>query len=369
MIPLIDLKAQYRSIQTEIEAAVLSVLASGEYILGKEVSAFEREFSQYCGGAEAVAVNSGTSALHIALLSAGIGPGDEVITVPMTFIATASAIDYTGARPVLVDIDPTTWTMDPDRVEAAITARTKAIVPVHLHGRVADMDPILDIARRRNLVVIEDAAQAHGAEYRGRRAGSLGDIACFSFYAGKNLGACGEGGAALSHNPEFVRRMRLLRDWGADRKYNHVLKGFNYRMENLQGAILRIKLRKLETWTGARCALASLYDVHFDSFGMARPHKAAAGDRHVYHVYAVRVPNRDRVHSAMTAAGVGVGIHYPVPVHLQPAFADLGHVRGDFPVSEQLAVETLSLPIYPEMTEAAMDTCVRALKTAMSASK
>jgi len=352
MIPLIDLKAQYQSIRSEIETAALRVLASGEYILGSEVSAFEREFSEYCGGAETVAVNSGTSALHIALLSAGIGPGDEVITVPMTFIATVSAIDYTGARPVFVDVDPATWTMDPARIEAAITPRTKAIVPVHLHGRVADMDPILNIARRHGLVVVEDAAQAHGAEYRGRRAGSLGDIACFSFYAGKNLSACGEGGAALSRNPDYVKRMGLLRDWGAQQKYNHILKGFNYRMENLQGAILRVKLRKLEKWTAARRALAALYDERLDGLGIVRPQSADVEDRHVYHVYAVRVPGRDRVRAAMAAAAIGVGIHYPVPVHLQPAFAELGHKRGDFPVSEAIADETLSLPLYPEMTDA-----------------
>ena len=355
MIPLVDIKAQYQSVRSDIEAAVLRVLASGEYILGSEVAAFEQEFSTYCGGPETVAVNSGTSALHIALLAAGVGPGDEVITVPMTFIATVSAIDYCGAQPVFVDIDPETWTMDPARIEVAITERTKAIIPVHLHGRIADMDPILSIARNRGLLVIEDAAQAHGAEYRGRRAGSMGDIACFSFYAGKNLGACGEGGAALSRNLDFVKRMRMLRDWGAAQKYTHILKGFNYRMENLQAAILRIKLRKLEEWTAARRSLAAQYDKRLDTLGIVRPRCAAPTDRHVYHVYAVRVPDRDRVRLAMTDAGIGVGIHYPIPVHLQPVFSELGRVRGDFPLSEKLAAETLSLPLFPEMTGSQLD--------------
>lgn len=350
MIPLVDLKAQYRDIATELDAAVLGVLASGDYIQGSQVRAFEEAFADYCGGGTVVAVNSGTSALHLALLAAGIGVGDEVITVPMTFIATASAIDYTGARPVFVDIDPATGTMDPARIAAAITGRTRAIMPVHLHGRVADMAPILDIASRHGLLVIEDAAQAHGAEYRGRRAGSFGDIACFSFYAGKNLGAAGEGGAALSRNPEFIRKMRLLRDWGAEQKYHHVMKGYNYRMDTLQGAILRVKLGHLEAWTRRRLEIAGAYDARLDAMEVPRPAASVRDERHAYHVYAVRVAQRDKVRLAMIDAGVGVGIHYPIPVHLQLAFAALGHRPGDFPVSERFANETLSLPIFPEMT-------------------
>jgi dTDP-4-amino-4,6-dideoxygalactose transaminase len=350
MIPLLDLKAQYRSIKTVLDAAVLDVLASGEYIQGRCVRAFEEAFADYCGGGTAVAMNSGTSALHLALLAAGIGPGDEVITVPMTFIATAAAIDTAGARPVFVDIDPATWTMDAARIEAAITPRTKAIIPVHLHGRVADMETILAIARRHGLIVIEDAAQAHGAEHRGRRAGSFGDIACFSFYAGKNLGAAGEGGAALSRNPEFIRTMRMMRDWGAEAKYRHVMKGFNYRMDNLQGAVLGVKLRKLESWTQRRREIAAIYDAHLDALGLPRPAPQRGGDRHVYHVYAIRISERDRVRHGMAEAGIDTGVHYPIPVHLQPVFAALGYRPGDFPVSERLAAETLSLPMFPEMS-------------------
>lgn len=362
MIPFLDLKAQYQSIKSEIDEAVLGVLASGEYVLGRHVKAFEEAFAAYSGGGECVAVNSGTSALHLAFLAAGIGPGDEVITTPMTFIATISAIDYAGAKPVFVDVDDETANIDPARIEEKITPRTKAIVPVHLHGRVADMDPIMEIARRRGLLVIEDAAQAHGAEYRGRRAGSFGDIACFSFYAGKNLGACGEGGAALTRKPEFAKRMRLLRDWGAEKKYVSTLRGYNYRMEGLQGAILGVKLRHLERWTRARIAVATAYDDRLDELGVRRPMPTGAGGRHVFHVYAVRVAGRDAVWQRLLEAGIGAGLHYPVPVHLQPAFKELGHKPGDYPVAEAIAGETLSLPIYPELKEAHIDTVVTSLK-------
>ena len=356
MIPLMDLKAQYQSIKSEVDEAVLKVLASAEYILGREVRAFDEEFAAYCDGGECVAMNSGTSALHLAFLAAGIGAGDEVITSAMTFIATASAIAYTGAKPVFVDIDPATWNIDPAKIEAAITPRTRAIVPVHLHGRVADMKPIMEIARRHGLLVVEDAAQAHGAEYDGRRAGGFGDIACFSFYAGKNLGACGEGGAAMSRNPDYIKRMRLLRDWGAEQKYVHVLRGYNYRMEGIQGAILRVKLRHLEDWTRARIIHAAAYDESMDALGIARPASPVAGERHVYHVYAVRAPHRDELRQAMLDAGVGVGMHYPIPLHLQPTFAELGHQPGDFPFAEAFGAETLSLPLFAEMTEAQRDT-------------
>lgn len=361
MIPLIDLKAQYRSIKDELDAAVLGVLASGEYILGREVRAFEEEFADYCGGGECVAMNSGASALHLAFLAAGIGSGDEVITTAMSFIATASAIAYSGAKPVLVDIDPATWNIDPSQIEAAIGPRTRAIVPVHLHGRMAEMEPIQAIARRHGLLVVEDAAQAHGAELGGRRAGSFGDIACFSFYAGKNC-ACGEGGAAVSRNPDFVKRMRLLRDWGAEQKYVHTLRGYNYRMEGIQGAILRVKLRHLEDSTRARIAHAAAYDRHLEAQGVARPAGSRAGERHVYHVYAVRVPRRDEVRQAMVEAGIGVGMHYPIPVHLQPTFAELGYRAGAFPAAEAFAAETLSVPLFAEMTEAQRGSVCAALE-------
>ena len=251
-VPFMDLKLQYGALKEDILAAVTHVLDSGQYVLGAEVSAFEEEFASFCGVRYGIAVNSGTSALHLALLAAGIGPGDEVITVPCTFVATVAAVLYTGATPVFVDVDPVTYTMDPEKLEAAISPKTKAILPVHLYGNPADMDRINSIAQRRNLVVIEDSAQAHAAEYHGRRCGSIGEMGCFSFYPGKNLGAYGEGGLVTTNNPEFAKKIRMLRDWGAERKYEHVLKGFNYRMEGIQGAILRVKLRHLEQWTEAR---------------------------------------------------------------------------------------------------------------------
>ena len=350
MIPLVDLKAQYRAIQPEIDAAVAGVLGSGQFVLGQEVAAFEAEFAAYCQAGHSIGVNSGTSALHLALLAAGIGPGDEVITVPFTFVATVGAIIYTGAQPVLVDIDPTSFTIDVDRIEGAITPHTKAILPVHLYGQPADMDSILDIARRRDLVVIEDAAQAHGAEYKGRRVGGIGDLGCFSFYPGKNLGAYGEGGAVTTSNGAYARAVALLRDFGAERKYQHLLRGYNYRLEALQAAILRVKLRHLEAWTEARRAHAAGYDRELRRAGVPTP-AALPYARHVYHVYAIRTPRRETLQTALADAGIQTGIHYPVPVHLQPAYADLGYRPGDFPHSERAAGEVLSLPMYSELEE------------------
>jgi dTDP-4-amino-4,6-dideoxygalactose transaminase len=287
--------------------------------------------------------------LHLALLAAGIGPGDEVITVPFTFIATVSAIDYTGATPVLVDINPYTFTMDVTALEAAITARTKAIIPVHLYGQPADMDPILEVARRHGLIVIEDACQAHGAQYKGRRVGSMGQMACFSFYPGKNLGAYGEAGMVVTDDPEYARTIRMLRDWGAEQKYHHVLKGYNFRMEGIQGAVLRVKLRHLETWTEARRTAAAHYDRLLADSGIATP-KALPYARHVYHIYAIRTAHRHEWQEALLAQGIQTGIHYPTPVHLLPAFADLGYRAGQFPHAEQAAREELSLPMFPELT-------------------
>ena len=361
MIPLVDLRAQYRSIKPEIDEAVLRVLDSAQFILGEEVAAFEREFAAYCGAGEAVAANTGTSALHLALLAAGIGPGDEVITVPFTFVATVSAIVYTGATPVLVDIEPVHFTMDPGRIEAAITPRTRAIVPVHLYGQAADMDPIMEIAQRRGLRVIEDACQAHGAEYRGRRCGSIGDAAAFSFYPGKNLGAYGEGGAAVTGDPGLAATMRVLRDWGQQRKYEHALKGFNYRMDGIQGAILRVKLRHLEAWTEARRRHAAAYD-RLLAGGPLQPPAARPDGRHVYHVYTVRTRDRERHQRRLQEQEIRTGIHYPMPVHLQPAHADLGYTAGDFPHAEAAAREVMSLPMYPELTGAQIETVAAAVR-------
>lgn len=360
MIPFVDIKAQYLSIKVEVDAAIQGVLDSCQFTLGSEVEAFEREFATYCQCTHGIGVNTGTSALHLALLAAGVGRGDEVITVPFTFVATVSAIDYTGATPVFVDIDPCTFTMDATQIESAITKNTKAIVPVHLYGQSADMDPILDIAKRHKLVVIEDACQAHGAEYKGRRAGSMGDLGCFSFYPGKNLGAYGEGGMVTTHNAEYARTIRMLRDWGAEKKYHHVLKGYNFRLEGIQGAVLRVKLRYLEAWTEARRQAAARYDALFEGSAVVLPMQMAYA-RHVYHLYVIRTTKRQLWQDALTAQGIQSGIHYPMPVHLLPAFADLGYQKGQFPHSEQAANEVLSLPMFPELTEAQCGEVARAV--------
>jgi len=348
MVPFLNLKDQYRQIKPEIDAAVARVLESAQFVLGPEVVAFEQRFADYCGAKYCVALNSGTSALHLALLAAGIGPGDEVITVSMTFVATTAAILYCGAKPVFVDIDPDTWTMDENLVEMAVTPLTKAILPVHLHGLVADMDPIIEVARRHGLVVIEDAAQSHGAEYKGRGAGSIGDIGCFSFYPGKNLGAYGEGGAAVTDDPKLARTMTLLRDWGQESKYRHILPGYNYRMDAIQGAVLKVKMDYIENWTDGRRSVAAHYDRVLAGRRCQRP-APPPHSRHVYHVYAIRVADRDQVQQALHSKGIGTSIHYPIPVHLQKAYANLGYGLGDLPVTEAAANQFLSLPIYAEL--------------------
>jgi dTDP-4-amino-4,6-dideoxygalactose transaminase len=360
VIPFVDLKAQYASIKTEVNAAIQGVLDSCQFTLGSEVAAFESEFAAYCQAKNGIGVNTGTSALHLALLAANIGPGDEVITVPFTFVATVSAIDYTGAKAVFVDIDPRSFTMDPSMVEAAITKRTKAIIPVHLYGQPADMDPIMEIAKRHGLVVIEDACQAHGAEYKGRRAGSIGDMGCFSFYPGKNLGAYGEGGMVVTSNADYTRTIRMLRDWGAEKKYQHVLKGYNYRLEGIQGAVLRVKLRHLEAWTEGRRRAAENYTRLLAGTDVPTP-QAMEYARHVYHVYAIRTGQRQAWQDALQAQGIQSGIHYPIPVHLLPAFSDLGYKVGQFPHSERAANEVLSLPMFSELTEAQCEEVSRAI--------
>jgi dTDP-4-amino-4,6-dideoxygalactose transaminase len=296
----------------------------------------------------AVAVNSGTSALHLALLSAGVGPGDEVITTPMTFVATTAAILYAQATPVFVDIDRHSGNIDVAQIARAISPRSKAILPVHLHGLMADMEPIVKIAKEHGLIVIEDAAQAHGAEYRGRRSGSIGRLGCFSFYPGKNLGAYGEAGAVVTSDGELADTIRMLRDWGQSTKYNHVLKGYNYRMDAIQAAVLGVKLRHLEAWTEARRMHAAHYESLLAACGVKTPEKRDEY-RHVYHVYAVRLSERDRARGWLEASGVACGMHYPVPVHLQPAYRDLGYDVGEFPEAERFAAETLSLPMFPEL--------------------
>ncbi len=365
-VPFLDLKAQYQTIKSEIQPAINRVLENCSYILGVEVAEFEKSFSAYHNSAFGIAVNSGTSALHLALLAGGIGPGDEVITVSFTFVATTAAIIYTGAKPVFVDVDPRSLTMDVSMIEAAITPRTKCILPVHIHGQSADMDPIMAIARKHGLIVIEDACQAHGAEYKGRRVGSIGDMGCFSFYPGKNLGAYGEGGLVTTNDSAYDKAIRMLRDWGAETKYNHVLKGYNYRMEGFQGAVLQVKLPHLAKWTEARRSHAVHYNQLLADVGVKLPEEVSA-NRHVYHVYAIRVPQRDKFQEVLSSQGVQSGIHYPVPVHLQPAYADLGYKVGDFPNSEAAADEVLSLPMFPELTEIQQDRVVKAVKNAFNA--
>jgi dTDP-4-amino-4,6-dideoxygalactose transaminase len=358
MIPFLDLRAQHEPIADKITAVVSRIVRSGNFILGEHNRAFEENFAAYCGSPYAVAVNSGTSALQLALLAAGVRPGDEVITVSMTFVATVAAILYTGAVPKLVDIDPASWTMDVDQFEAAITPRTKAVIPVHLHGRLAQMSRIMDVAHAHGITVIEDAAQAHGAERNGRRAGTFGDMGCFSFYPGKNLGACGEGGAIVTDRADLAQRVGLLRDWGQETKYKHVLQGFNFRMDEIQAAILNIKLAHIEDWTEGRRRVAARYDEQLASHGIDTPRRPM-GLEHVYHVYAIRVADRDEVRRRLGAAGIATGIHYPTPVHLQPAYESLGYGLNSLPVSERLATELLSLPVFPEMTDAQVDEVCR----------
>lgn len=351
VVPYLDLAAQYRGIKPEIRAAIDRILDTNQYILGGEVKAFEQAFAAAHGAAHGVALNSGTSALHLALLALDVGPGDEVITTPFTFVATVAAIGYTGAKPVFVDIDPESFTIDPARIEAAITPRTKVILPVHLYGQPADMDAITAIAARHGLVVVEDAAQAHLAEYKGRPVGSIGAIGCFSFYPGKNLGAYGEGGAAVTNSDRDADAMRMLRDWGQSKRYHHVAKGYNYRMDGLQGAVLGVKLPHLAAWTDGRRRVAAAYGAALGSAGVQVPAEMPYS-RHVYHVYAIRVARREACQKALHDAGIQTGIHYPIPVHLQEAWAELGHRRGDFPHAERAADEVLSLPMYAELTDA-----------------
>lgn len=366
-VPFLDLHAHHAPILAEVEKAIHEVIVAGAFAGGPWVAGFEEDFAAFCHTSQAVGVGSGTDALWLALLACGVGPGDEVITVPGTFMATAEAITYCGATPVFVDIDEETATMDPSGLEAAITPRTKAIIPVHLFGQCADMDPILEVARARGLRVIEDACQAHGAEYKGRRAGSIGDIGCFSFYPGKNLGAFGEAGAAVTNDEELAATMRTLRDHGQSRKYHHSLIGWNCRMDGIQGAVLRIKLRNLEQNNSRRREHAARYRQLLAGVPGVKLPVEAGYSRHVYHIFPVRVQNRDGVLARMTEAGIGCGIHYPIPVHLQDAYRGLGLGPGSFPVAERTALELLSLPMYPELPAEHIERAAAALIAAVGA--
>jgi dTDP-4-amino-4,6-dideoxygalactose transaminase len=349
-IPFLDLKSQYEAIKDDIDQAIQDVLDSCAFAGGRFVEQFEKSFASFCQCAYAVGVGSGTEALWIALISLGIKPGDEVISVPNTFIATAEAISFCGAKPVFVDIDERTYTMDPNLIESAITPRTKAIIPVHIFGHMADMDPIMDIARAHNLFVVEDACQAHGAEYKGRRAGSIGDAGCFSFYPGKNLGAYGEAGAVVTNNKELAENIAKFRDHGQSEKYYHTMVGWNARMDGIQGAILDVKLKRLSGWNDARRKNAAVYDDLLADLNGIRIPKESDCVKHVYHVYAIRAQNRDAIMTNLTENEIYCGIHYPLPIHLQKAYSELGYKSFNYPVAEKVASELLSLPMYPELT-------------------
>ncbi|HID87650.1 MAG TPA: DegT/DnrJ/EryC1/StrS family aminotransferase, partial [Anaerolineae bacterium] len=350
MIPIVDLKAQYQSIKDEINGAVQGVLESGRFILGPNVEALEREVAEYCQCRYGVGVASGTDALRLSLHALGIGPGDEVITTPFTFIATANTISHTGATPVFVDIDPRTYNIDPAEIEGAITERTKAILPVHLYGQPADMGPIMEIARRYNLRVIEDCAQAIGAEYRGRRVGSLGDVGCLSFYPTKNLGAYGDGGMVVTNDPEIAERVDVLRRQGGRVKYHAEVLGFNSRLDELQAAILRVKLRHLDEWTEARRQRAHRYNELLGDSAIVTPYEGD-GIRHVYYLYTIRAPRRDELRDHLQRRGISATAYYPLSLHRQKLYRDLGYGEVSLPQSERAEREVLSLPMYPELSE------------------
>lgn len=363
-VPLVDLTAQYESIRPEIDAAIQSVIARTAFIMGPDVREFEKRFAEYCTSAYAVGVASGTAALELTLRACNIGAGDEVITSAHTFIATAEAISAVGARPVFVEIDPRTYNIDPDAVAAAITPATRAIIPVHIYGQPADMDRIMAIAERHNLAVIEDAAQAHGAIWNGKRVGAIGHAACFSFYPGKNLGAYGDAGAVTTNDVRIAELVSLLRNHGRHSKYLHDIKGYGERIDTLQAAILLAKLRHLAKWTAHRQRIAARYDeLLADLDGeIVLPYVHPAAEA-VWHLYVIRTPRRDALLEHLNRSGVGAGIHYPTPLHLQPAYADLGYVRGDLPVTEAVADTCLSLPIFPEMTDVQQEYVVTTIRS------
>jgi dTDP-4-amino-4,6-dideoxygalactose transaminase len=365
-VPFLDLKSHHRPMMNEINLAIQEVIESSAFAGGQFVANFEQDFAAYCDAPYAIGVGSGTDALWLSLLACRIGPGDEVITVPSTFMATAEAITHCGARPVFVDVDERTYTMNPEALNHVLTAKTKAIIPVHLFGQPADMDPILEFGRKHRLYVIEDACQAHGATYKGKRVGTFGDTACFSFYPGKNLGAFGEAGAIVTGNAELNERIKILRDHGQVRKYFHSLVGWNCRMDGIQAAVLQIKLRQLEEANQRRRDRAAQYDAGLREFGEIIAPTQASYARHVYHIYAIRVGNRDEAIKCLADQGIATGIHYPVPVHLQEAYQPLGYSPGAFPIAERCAAEFLSLPMYPELTHSQVEQVIEGVKEAVA---
>lgn len=360
-VPFLDLGAQYPAIAAEIDATTSKVILESDFILGRELRLFEEEFAAYCGARHAVGMDSGTSALELALRAYGIGPGDEVITVANTFIASALAISHCGAKPILVDADPATYTMDVAALSNAITPDTKAIIPVHLYGQPADMDPIMRLAGKYGLVVIEDACQAHGACYKGKRVGSLGHAAAFSFYPGKNLGAYGDGGMVVTNDRQVATRLEMLRNYGQKEKYHHLTQGYNRRLDTLQAAVLRVKLRHLDEWNSARRQHAERYRRLLEGHGVAVPREASYAES-VWHLFVIRTDQRDELKAHLANRGIGTGIHYPVPIHLQPAYRDLGYARGSLPVTEHFASRILSLPMYAELTPQGVEAVAEAVR-------
>lgn len=360
-VPLVDLRAQYISIKPEIDAAIAGVLESTQFINGREVALFEEEFAAYCGARHAIGVGNGTDALSLALTALGVGPGDEVVTAVNTFTATAEAISSVGAVPVFVDVDPVHYTMDTQALEAAITPCTAAIIPVHLYGQPSPMEEICSIAGRYGLCVVEDAAQAHGASYRGHPMGSWGHMACFSFYPGKNLGAYGDAGAVITNDQELADKVRLLHDHGRANKYVHETIGMNSRMDTIQAAVLRVKLSHLPEWTFQRRQLAKLYSAALAEIEGVVPPQELDGGSHAYHLYVIQSERRDALRDHLAAEGIATGIHYPLPLHLQPAYQHLGYLKGQFPVAEALADRILSLPMYPELPESAVSRIVASI--------
>jgi dTDP-4-amino-4,6-dideoxygalactose transaminase len=363
-VPYLDLKAQYSAIRAEVLAALEAVCESTRFAQGPPTADFEREFAAYCGVNHCVTLNSGTSALHLAMRCLNVDRGEEVITTPFTFIATAWAISYTGARPVFVDVDPARRTIDPGQIESGLGPRTRAVIPVHLFGQPANMAPILAIAARQGLSVVEDAAQAHGARYQGRRVGQFGDMACFSFYPGKNLGAYGEGGALVTNSERFAARARALRDHAQTQRYFHDEVGYNYRMDSFQAAVLSVKLRHLEAWNGARAQKARRYAQLLAGLPCQIPAEFPDSEC-VWHCYVIETERRDEVRAHLAQAGIETGLHYPLPLHLQKAYASLGYRRGDFPVAERLSERCLSLPLYPELTDEQQQYVAATLKAAL----
>jgi dTDP-4-amino-4,6-dideoxygalactose transaminase len=359
-VPIVELKSQYRAHQAELDGAIREVLEASWFILGQQGEAFESEFAAYCGASQAVGVGSGTEALHLSLLACGVGPGDEVITVPNTAVPTVCAIDFAGATPVFADIDTETFNLDPSDLKRRLTPRTKAIVPVHLYGQPADMEPIADFAHRHGLRVVDDAAQAHGAEYRGRRIGTLADATAWSFYPSKNLGAYGDAGAVTTNDPEVAQRIRMLRNYGEEQRYYHSIRGFNSRLDEIQAAILRVKLRHLDEWNDRRRAIAARYREAIHHPGVRLPSKAPWA-RHVFHLFVIRARQRDALREHLLAREIGTQIHYPLPVYRQEAYAHLDVPAGDCPEAERAAAEVLSLPLYPELTDAQVDAVVEAV--------